>query len=97
MRQQRLSAELNSAITRNELRLRYQPVIDLDSGRIFGAEVLARWQHPKHGLLMPQEFIPVAESNGGIIVELGEWVLQRVCEQARAWHEEGAELDTSCG
>lgn len=93
VQQQRLSSELNSAIPRNELTLRYQPVIELDSGRVIGAEVLARWQHPEHGLLMPKEFIPIAETNGAI-VEIGEWVMKQVCEQARAWHEEGAELGT---
>lgn len=91
IRAQRLGFELGDAILHNELTLRYQPVIELESGQIFGAEVLVRWEHPEFGLLLPDNFIPIAESTG-TIVELGEWVLMRVCEQARAWNTKGVEL-----
>ena len=90
-RTQQLGLELDDAIRHDELTLRYQPVIELESRRTFGAEVLVRWEHPQFGLLPPSDFIPVAESTGAI-VELGEWVLQRVCEQARMWHDKGIGL-----
>jgi len=93
IRQQKLGLELRNAAGRNELTLRYQPVIDLASGGPVGAEVLVRWKHPSLGLLLPSEFIPAAEENG-LIVELGEWVLEEVHRQARIWYEQGLTLDT---
>lgn len=93
VREQKLGLELSHAIVRKELTLRYQPVIDLKSSKIVGVEVLTRWQHPEYGLLPPSDFIPIAEANGSI-VELGEWVLTQVCEQAREWHKERLNLAT---
>lgn len=74
-----LQASLSRAITSNELVLDFQPKVDLQSGRIVGAEALVRWQRPEHGTLAPDSFIPVAEETG-LIVPLGEWVLNEACK-----------------
>ncbi|MEV6349699.1 EAL domain-containing protein [Actinoplanes sp. NPDC051851] len=81
----RLAGELHDAIVRGELRLLYQPVYDLVTGRLHGAEALVRWQHPVRGFVSPGDFIPVAERSG-LIVPLGAWVLREACEQLAAWH-----------
>jgi diguanylate cyclase (GGDEF)-like protein len=79
-----LQAALRRAVVRQEFVLEYQPVIDLVSGAITGAEALIRWQHPERGLLPPGEFISIAEETG-LIVEIGEWVLREACMAAASW------------
>ncbi len=81
-----LEAELREAIELKEFRVRYQPIVSLDSSRIAGFETLVRWHHPARGVVYPNEFIPVAESTG-IIVPLGQWVLREACSQLKAWQE----------
>ena len=80
-------AELDQALDRDELRLHFQPIVDLDTGAMEGAEALVRWQHPTRGLLAPAEFIPLAEESN-LIVPLGTWVLQEACRHAAGWREE---------
>jgi len=75
---------LRRAVRNGELRLHYQPELDLDSGRIVGFEALVRWQRPDGRLVPPAEFIPLAEETG-IIVELGRWVISEACRQASLW------------
>ncbi len=83
----RLGSELHNAIIRNELFLLYQPVFDIVTGRLHGAEALVRWKHPARGFVSPGDFIPVAERSG-LIVPLGTWVLREACRQLAAWRAE---------
>jgi diguanylate cyclase (GGDEF)-like protein len=75
---------LKLAIGTDQLVLHYQPIEELPSGRIIGAEALVRWQHPERGLLGPMEFVPIAEASG-LIIRLGEWVLRAACTEATRW------------
>jgi diguanylate cyclase (GGDEF)-like protein len=81
----RVDNELRTAIGANELRLTYQPVVALETGSVVGAEALVRWHHPERGLLMPEQFIGVAEETG-LIRPLGRWVLETACREASGWH-----------
>jgi diguanylate cyclase (GGDEF)-like protein/PAS domain S-box-containing protein len=79
-----LENDLRAAVTRNELELHYQPVIDVATRKPCGVEALVRWRHPQKGLIPPDQFIPLAEETG-LIGALGEWVLQRACRDAATW------------
>jgi diguanylate cyclase (GGDEF)-like protein/PAS domain S-box-containing protein len=83
---------LRGAADRGELRLYYQPVLDLESRQVVAAEALLRWQHPEMGLVGPVDFIDVAEDSG-LIVPIGDWVLERACSQARAWARRGEAVE----
>jgi diguanylate cyclase len=83
-----VEAQLRRAIGNHELRLHYQPQLDLQTGLIAGVEALVRWQHPQWGLVMPGRFIGVAEESG-LIEPIGRWVLETACAQAVAWQRQG--------
>jgi len=85
---QAVRGELRQALAGGEFALHYQPQIDLASGRVIGAEALLRWHSPKRGLVLPDEFISIAE-DCGLIVPIGEWVLQEACRQAVHWQQAG--------
>ena len=82
-----LEEDLERAVERAELVLHYQPVVELATGRITGFEGLVRWQHPRRGLLQPDQFVPLAEETG-LIVGIDRWVLLHACVQGRAWQEQ---------
>jgi diguanylate cyclase (GGDEF)-like protein len=83
-RRRRLEADLRVAVSHGDLQIAYQPIIDTDKRSIGSCEALVRWNHPEFGWVSPGEFIPIAEESG-IIVALGEWVLNQACKTAMAW------------
>ncbi|MBV6286004.1 putative bifunctional diguanylate cyclase/phosphodiesterase [Pseudomonas aegrilactucae] len=87
-RRRELEKDLREALPRNQLYLVYQPQISYRDHRVVGVEALLRWQHPELGMVPPDQFIPLAEQNGNIIV-IGEWVLDQACRQLREWHDQG--------
>ena len=86
--QWQLEGDLRHSLVANELLLHYQPKVSLRSGRIVGAEALIRWMHPQHGMVPPAKFIPVAEETG-LILDIGNWVIDEACRQVRAWMDAG--------
>lgn len=83
-----LENKLRKVLKQDELRLYYQPQIELNSGRLIGMEALLRWQNPEWGLVSPAKFVPIAEETG-LIIDIGEWVLRTACKQNKAWQLAG--------
>ncbi len=83
-----LESSMRGALERDEFELYYQPQMDLATGRVLGAEALIRWNHPEKGLLEPDSFITLAEESG-LILPIGNWVLEEGCRQAKEWHDAG--------
>lgn len=79
-------SKLKRAFERNELLVHYQPKYNLETGEVYGAEALVRWETPERGLILPSDFIPLAEETN-LIIEIGEWVLDKVCEDFRLWQQ----------
>jgi diguanylate cyclase (GGDEF)-like protein/PAS domain S-box-containing protein len=93
VQRQLITGDLRHALQRGEFVLVYQPKVSLVSGAITGVEALIRWQHPTRGVLLPSEFIQIAE-DCGLIVQIGQWVLEAACVQAQAWLEGGVKFGT---
>ena len=85
---QSLEGQLRYALERQELLLHYQPKVNLKTGAITSVEALIRWQHPERGLLLPGQFLTIAEDTG-MIVAIGQWVLREACRQTREWLDAG--------
>jgi EAL domain-containing protein (putative c-di-GMP-specific phosphodiesterase class I) len=85
-----LGAQLQRAVDLDQLRLEFQPIVALATGSIAGVEALVRWQHPERGLILPGQFIEIAEENGAIL-PIGRWVLQQACQWAGAWRRSSSD------
>lgn len=83
-----IETNLRKAMERNELYVLYQPKVDITTNRIVGAEALLRWEHPIMGHISPEDFIPIAEDSG-LIIPIGEWVLNKALKQQKEWHDDG--------
>jgi EAL domain-containing protein (putative c-di-GMP-specific phosphodiesterase class I) len=89
-----LETHLRKALNRNQILVYYQPLVNLETGTIFGMEALVRWEHPELGLISPADFIPLAEETG-VIVPIGNWVMRTACIQNKRWHDMGHRLCVS--
>jgi diguanylate cyclase (GGDEF)-like protein/PAS domain S-box-containing protein len=94
VRHLRTGNELHRALERGELRLHYQPIMNLETGNVSGFEALLRWEHPQRGLVGPDDFVGLAEETG-LVVPIGSWALEEACRQAAMWHTAGSDLSIS--
>lgn len=94
IQRQRLESDLRDAMQRGEFALHYQPIVDIQSGKLAGVEALIRWNHPRNGLMSPDTFIPTAEEVG-LIRDIGRWVVTEVCRQQADWRSMGIDVYTS--
>lgn len=90
-RKANIENHLRKSIMMEDIKVHYQPIIEIESGEIFGLEALVRWEHPIMGRISPEEFIPIAEETG-LIIELGNYVLQKACKQLKKWQENDIDL-----
>jgi EAL domain-containing protein (putative c-di-GMP-specific phosphodiesterase class I) len=89
-----LEVELNAALAEKQFFLLYEPIYDLATGKVAGLDALVRWLHPKRGVVLPDDFIPLAEETG-LTVPIGRWALEEACTRAAAWNVEGHQIGVS--
>jgi diguanylate cyclase (GGDEF)-like protein/PAS domain S-box-containing protein len=94
IRHLRTGNELHRALERSELRIHYQPILNLETSHLTGFEALLRWEHPERGLIGPDEFVSLAEETG-LVVPIGSWALEEACRRTAAWHGRGAPITIS--
>lgn len=88
-------AEAQTALDKEQFRLFYQPKVDLETGLVIGCEALLRWQHPEKGLLLPRDFLPPIRKHAALVMNIGNWVLDRTLRQIAEWQDQGLDLNVS--
>jgi len=86
-----LEVELRQALTRDELRVHYQPILEMETGKLVGFEALIRWEHPQRGIILPAEFLPILEETG-LIIQAGRWVMGEACRNTMQWNTKLGDL-----
>jgi EAL domain-containing protein (putative c-di-GMP-specific phosphodiesterase class I) len=91
LKRMELETHLRQALANDELRVHYQPIVMMDTGKLFGFEALIRWENSERGIIMPKEFLPVMEETG-LIIKAGRWVMMKACKRAKQWNKKYPDL-----
>jgi len=91
LKRMEIETQLRQALANDELRVHYQPIVMMETGKLLGFEALIRWEHPERGIILPEEFFPIMEETG-LIIQAGRWVMMTACKQARQWNKKYPDL-----